>query len=370
MENIGAVLVDNVQTARETQKKQQTSSAAEGFLAMFTAMLGLGNAQTNPSTTAFDYVDFMSSLTDSPASLVPTLSENLVEDNTQNVAAELMDKNNSQFDIANFLKAPNSVVQADLSANAASIEQQNENVLQLENENKLQLQNENQQQNIAESPQDELMFEEAIDNAAEHNKQTQELFGQADNEMLVQKDEQLPENVFLKNVGEALSNANEQPDEVTMDAKRMTKDLPEIVISKFKTMTKADGAKELVVQLEPKELGKLVVKLTSIEGTVSVKILAHAPVTRELLETGLGSLRQSFAEQGIRFDRMDVELGGEQLNQSFYEHQQHEQEPWQHSKWLGKSGAYYETEDYFGDELQEMTDLQSQLPSGTYDYLV
>lgn len=404
MENIGAVLVDNVQTAGETNKKQQTSSASEGFMAMLTAMMGLGNVQTDPSAAVIEFVDSMDSLTASSTSLVPSLSQKQVEGNAQNIA-ELIEKNISHFDITNILKTNNSEMQKDLIANAATesplklVQNQND-VLTLPNniklgrdaanielwneENRAGLQNVNNEQNVAELqnvnkpeigqglgefPQDELMFDNATDNAAEHKKQTQELSGQADNEM-VQKDVQLPENVFLKNVGATLSNANEQPDEMTMDTKKMAKDFPEIVISKFKTMAKADGAKELVVQLEPKELGKLVVKLTSVEGTVSVKILAHAPVTRELLETGLGNLRQSFAEQGIRFDKMEIELGGEQLNQSFYEQQQKEQESWQHSRWLGKNGAYYETAGYFGDELQEFTESKSHLLSGTYDYLV
>lgn len=113
----------------------------------------------------------------------------------------------------------------------------------------------------------------------------------------------------------------------------------------------------------------MVVKLTSEEGIVSVKILAHAPVTKDLLESGLNSLRQSFMEQGIRFDRMDVELGGEQFNENFFAQQQ-EHDPWQHGKTPSFRKLTYEAPGYFEQELTEAEESNPSLHTGNYDYLV
>jgi flagellar hook-length control protein FliK len=165
------------------------------------------------------------------------------------------------------------------------------------------------------------------------------------------------------------AGSREAGNEPSVQAERLAQDFPEIVISRLKTIDKANGSKELVVQLEPKELGKMVVKLTSEEGIVSVKILAHAPVTKDLLESGLNSLRQSFMEQGIRFDRMDVELGGEQFNENFFAQQQ-EHDPWQHGKTPSFRKLTYEAPGYFEQELTEAEESNPSLHTGNYDYLV
>ena len=182
--------------------------------------------------------------------------------------------------------------------------------------------------------------------------------------IVIQEDE-IWQQTVLANTGNK-NDINEE--EIKLKAEQVPSDLPESVISKLKTFERRDGSKELVVQLDPKDLGKMVVKLTSVKGVVSVKILAHYPVTMDLLENSLNSLRQSFIEQGIRFDRMDVELGGEQLNQSPYQHQ--EQQTWQQGRtnYLRRIGL--ETNSYSEDDFEQQTTEDSRWQTGTYDYLV
>ena len=81
-----------------------------------------------------------------------------------------------------------------------------------------------------------------------------------------------------------------------------------------------------MVRLEPKELGRLVVKLTSRDGVVSVKIYAENADARMLLDNEMQSLRQSFLEQGIKYGRMDVELGGQYTNQNQYQENHRQQQ--------------------------------------------
>ena len=169
--------------------------------------------------------------------------------------------------------------------------------------------------------------------------------------------------VFLTEVSENVENTVK---ELRLNSEYFSRDLPEIVLAKLKTFENRDGSKDVIIHLEPKELGKLVVKLTLEKGTVSAKFVAHYPVTRDLLESGLSSLRQSFTEQGISFDRLDVELGGQQLDQSPYRHQQ--QLIWSEgSKYGERSGGWGSS--YLENALLE-AEPRVLLKTGTYDYLV
>jgi hypothetical protein len=154
--------------------------------------------------------------------------------------------------------------------------------------------------------------------------------------------------------------------ELRLSTENLARDLPEMVISQLKTFEHVNGSKDVIIHLEPKELGKLVVKLTSEEGVVSVKFVAHYPMTRNLLESGLDSLRQSFLEQGISFDRLDVELGGQQLNQSQYQHRQ--QLMWSEEQGHRERSGNLE-DSYFEKTLSEVKP-DGLLKLGMYDYLV
>lgn len=136
----------------------------------------------------------------------------------------------------------------------------------------------------------------------------------------------------------SLDNADKTP---VMRAGEVDSKLPEALISTVKTDLKKDGSKELFVRLEPKELGKVVVKLTSREGVVSVKMFAENREAGSLLENSINNLRQSLQETGIRYGRMDVEVGGEFINQ-----QQNQQ---QHSGWSDGRDQIYSA-----DGMKEM----------------
>lgn len=164
---------------------------------------------------------------------------------------------------------------------------------------------------------------------------------------------------------EVSRNIEHGGEDLRLSTVHLARDLPEIVLAELKTFEHVNGNKDVIIHLEPKELGKLVVKLTSEEGVVSVKFVAHYSVTRNLLESGLDSLRQSFTEQGIPFSSLDVELGGQQLEQSQYQQQQL---LWpEERRYQGISGDLENS--YWENTLSE-TEPASLLKLGTYDYLV
>ena len=155
------------------------------------------------------------------------------------------------------------------------------------------------------------------------------------------------------------------PREINLNVAHLARDLPEIVLAELKMIKQFNAGKDIVVHLEPRELGKLVVKLNVDDGLVSIKLVAHYPVTRNLLESGLDSLRQSLTEQGISYASLDVELGGGPLEQN-----QYEQEQWwwsadkKEQEKTGHWGQDYET------ELSVGAGPRGWSPLSTYDYLV
>lgn len=98
---------------------------------------------------------------------------------------------------------------------------------------------------------------------------------------------------------------------VRLPAQDMAEEFPRLVRERLGQPAPKEGNREFLVQLEPKELGKLLVKLTSREGVVSVKIFVEQADTKLLLDNNMPQLRQSFFEQGIRYGRMEVEVRNE-----------------------------------------------------------
>jgi hypothetical protein len=101
---------------------------------------------------------------------------------------------------------------------------------------------------------------------------------------------------------------------------------------------------------------------------------------RDLVENGLNSLRQAFAEQGIKYGKLGVELSGQSLDHSFYQHQsqqQNQQQGQQQNQQAWNSGKGYN--DYLtgmesGNEMEDASINKSAGISGlnnvTYDYVV
>jgi len=111
--------------------------------------------------------------------------------------------------------------------------------------------------------------------------------------------------------------------EFKVPSQELAGELPRIIESQVFNSEGKETSRDFIIHLEPKDLGKLTVKLTAEQGIITVKILTEHAETRQLIETGLSNLRQSFSEQGIKYGRMEVELGGQYLNQ---QHQQQQQQ--------------------------------------------
>lgn len=168
------------------------------------------------------------------------------------------------------------------------------------------------------------------------------------------------ESAFAKTLQQEISSFATEDKNINLPAEKVSQELPRIIEDHFKSLvTKESPGKDLVIQLEPKELGKLTVKLTAQEGIVSVKIVAESAESRSILENGLQNLRQSFSEQGIKYGRMDIELGGQNVGQHHQPNQQNHHPNWQQ----GQSSGFGTQ----GSETNHFMEMDKESSSGYAD---
>ncbi len=66
---------------------------------------------------------------------------------------------------------------------------------------------------------------------------------------------------------------------------------------------------ELRLQLSPENLGHMEIRVMAHEGTVSAEIRVDHPQAHDLLQAQLADLHQSLADQGIKIDKLEVNVG-------------------------------------------------------------
>jgi flagellar hook-length control protein FliK len=69
------------------------------------------------------------------------------------------------------------------------------------------------------------------------------------------------------------------------------------------------GKKEITVRLEPPELGKVQVRVSSEGGIVSTRLEVAAPAVRDLLEANLEGLRAALQKANVEMGQCTVSLG-------------------------------------------------------------
>lgn len=185
---------------------------------------------------------------------------------------------------------------------------------------------------------------------------------------------------FATNLARELGEAG-KPDMVPADrqipAQELREKLPRLIGFEIRQSAGNSLNKEVVVQLEPKDLGKLLIKLTEQDGVIKVKIFTEHAESRQLIESGLANLRQALAEQGIKYGQMDVELGGEYLQQEYFNQQQQHQHPQQQQPQFQVPGFRRYLDGSWQETAYRQEDLYTNpvvsrglSESGTVDYVV
>lgn len=105
-------------------------------------------------------------------------------------------------------------------------------------------------------------------------------------------------------------------------AAQLPEELPQIIKARLQRSEGGKGGQDLIIQLEPKALGKMTVQLTSHDGIVAVKILVEHAESKVLLDSQIPALKQSFSEQGVKYGQVNVEVGGQFAGGETYQHKQ------------------------------------------------
>jgi flagellar hook-length control protein FliK len=80
------------------------------------------------------------------------------------------------------------------------------------------------------------------------------------------------------------------------------------IVQKAQIMV-GSGLAEMKLELKPENLGKLHLKLEMQGGVLTAKFMAESQQVRELIESNLSQLRQSLADQGLSFGKIEVSVG-------------------------------------------------------------
>lgn len=74
------------------------------------------------------------------------------------------------------------------------------------------------------------------------------------------------------------------------------------------------GGQEMQFQLNPPDLGAVRVDVAVHNGVLSARLEVQSPTTQQMLTDNLSQLKDSLAQQGVSFDRIDVHLAGTNVN--------------------------------------------------------
>lgn len=92
-------------------------------------------------------------------------------------------------------------------------------------------------------------------------------------------------------------------------------------VIKLSNFLQLNGSSQLSLTLKPDNLGEMMVKLTQINGEMTVKILVTSQVAKDMLESNMHQLRHMFSPQQVVIDRQDINSSGAQSFQNDEEKQ-------------------------------------------------
>ncbi|WP_047981268.1 flagellar hook-length control protein FliK [Ornithinibacillus contaminans] len=81
------------------------------------------------------------------------------------------------------------------------------------------------------------------------------------------------------------------------------------VMKSSKFMTTPNGLNQLSIALRPDNLGEMMIRLTQINGEMTVKILVTSQAAKDMLESNMNQLKHMFSPQQVVIERQDVISG-------------------------------------------------------------
>ncbi len=104
-------------------------------------------------------------------------------------------------------------------------------------------------------------------------------------------------------------------------------------ITEYSRVTITNRATTMEMQLNPQNLGKIFLEITSKDGIVSARITAQNELVKEALESQIVDLRQSLDQAGVKVEAVEVTVGSHEFERNLEQNaKQEERQAQEHEK--------------------------------------
>ena len=118
------------------------------------------------------------------------------------------------------------------------------------------------------------------------------------------------------------------PEEVNKVASRTTIDVQDIMnqITEFAKVNLSPENSSIEMQLNPENLGKVYVNISSKEGVIHAQLAASNEAVRAALETQVADLRQNLNQAGVKVDAVEVTVASHEFEKNLEQNQESEKQ--------------------------------------------
>lgn len=158
-------------------------------------------------------------------------------------------------------------------------------------------------------------------------------------------------NPILQNIQEALDHVESlKPQENVVEPKQIV----EQVVEQVKVHMSQENT-SIQLQLYPEHLGRIQIHVVSKDGVMTARIAAETEQAKQAIENGLASLKETFDQQDLKVDAVEVMVSTTGFERGNEEHNAQEQEKTGHrSGKLSLAGLEEETEENDMAEQERM----------------
>jgi len=187
----------------------------------------------------------------------------------------------------------------------------------------------------------ELQAEEkSTETTVDTTEKDQATFNQELDNKSLTSNENSDENSFMnsnQNSNENLLNANVQSNttfgqvadatfsQFTSYTSVDTVQIVQQIVEQMKVTISADTT-SMEMQLNPENLGKVTVHVSSEEGVVNAQFTANNEIVKEALETQIATLRESLNQAGVKVDAIEVTIASHEFEQNLEQNQKNPEE--------------------------------------------
>ncbi|MFD1360341.1 flagellar hook-length control protein FliK [Lentibacillus salinarum] len=126
------------------------------------------------------------------------------------------------------------------------------------------------------------------------------------------------------------------------------------VMKSSKFMTMQNGTSQLNISLRPENLGDMMIKLTQMNGEMTVKIVVTSAAAKDMLETNMHQLKNMFSPQQVVVEKQEVNSQQTQTNQHEEDGQPMDDHNEQSQSDDSEADDNHSTEEDFELQLQEV----------------